>query len=123
MCPACFAATARPMDSVLLPLPPFWVAMTIVCIEDVPRNSYGLSGYAILKVHRIRRCRAILALDVPARSEETRIAVVRITPIHHRVTWLMIVNEVLPGDYRVKNRVNGTLISGDPQPARRWNPR
>src|ERR1700682_2201081 len=46
VCPAWIAARARPIASVLLPLPPFWVASTIVCI---PRSvCYEICGYATL---------------------------------------------------------------------------
>src|ERR1700694_2225195 len=34
VCAAWIAARARPIASVLLPLPPFWVASTIVCIVN-----------------------------------------------------------------------------------------
>src|ERR1700724_1473901 len=58
VCPPWIAARARPMASVLLPLPPFWVANTIVYIV----GSFGLVlrdlQYALL-LHRILRCRAL----------------------------------------------------------------
>src|SRR5579863_4808508 len=34
LCPAFLAASASPIVNVLLPLPPFWVAKTIVCIRQ-----------------------------------------------------------------------------------------
>src|ERR1700759_3471666 len=44
---------ARPTASVLLPLPPFWVANTIVCIGWHPSDDVmGCLGYA--ELHRIR---------------------------------------------------------------------
>src|ERR1700738_5697906 len=77
VCPASIAARARPIASVLLPLPPFWVAKTIVCIVDSSGIGFhGICGYAHCIV---LRCRAILAQDVPARSKTQGIAAVRIT--------------------------------------------
>jgi hypothetical protein len=65
--------------SVLLPLPPFWVASTIVCIV----SSFGLlvgeiAGRSTVASHSAMP--SILAQDVPARSRTLRgIAAVRIT--------------------------------------------
>src|SRR5437588_446151 len=63
------AASARPMASVLLPEPPFWVANTIVCIIN-PLDSY-LGGRWLRHTsrNRILRCRAMLAQTCPARSK------------------------------------------------------
>src|SRR4051812_7108301 len=71
VCPACIAARANPTASVLLPLPPFWVAKTIVCIL----NSFGFV-FGDLRLRALScialRCRAVLAQDVPARSRNSK---------------------------------------------------
>src|SRR5260370_36889190 len=80
VCPARIAASERPIASVLLPLPPFWVASTIVCIVNPSECLLRDPRLRHTELHRIRRCRAILAQDVPARSRNLQgIAAVRIT--------------------------------------------
>src|ERR1700724_662735 len=80
VCPAWIAARARPIASVLLPLPPFWVASTIVCIVNPSECLLRDLRLRHTELHRGLRCRAILAQDVPARSRNLQgIAAVRIT--------------------------------------------
>src|SRR6201999_841428 len=50
-CPVRWAASARPMARVLLPLPPFRVANTITSIEN-PSDHSGLRGSPNLHRHR-----------------------------------------------------------------------
>ena len=54
------------MASVLLPLPPFWVAKTMVYMEVCFKELQALR-IRCTELHRLSRCRAILAQDVPAR--------------------------------------------------------
>src|SRR3569832_57710 len=57
LCPAALAASASPIANVLLPLPPFWVAKTFVCIwstmplGEVPRG-YAEQGASVLDADR-----------------------------------------------------------------------
>src|SRR5581483_6449283 len=46
VCPAFLAASASPIANVLLPLPPFWVANTIVCIRQRFLWVFLARGYA-----------------------------------------------------------------------------
>src|SRR5471032_2372411 len=76
VCPAWMAARARPMASVLLPLPPFWVASTIVCI--VGSLGVFVAGFAVrstLAAHSALP--SILALDCrpdPGKPGESRLS-------------------------------------------------
>src|ERR1700722_19696584 len=74
------AASERPIASVLLPLPPFWVASTIVYIL-IRSLGFVSQGFAVRStVASNSTMPSILAQDVPARSVKLSwIAAVRIT--------------------------------------------
>src|SRR5437763_2529955 len=100
------AASARPMASVVLPEPPFWVAKTIVCI-DGPLDSFeGFCGYATRSRNRILRCRAIARSDLPSPIQRPfGIAVVRISNIAMMPDYRIV---AIPYEY-LRSSANGLI--------------
>src|SRR5215472_6824826 len=80
LCPACLAASASPMASVLLPLPPFWVANTMVCMgKDIliclraPRiRQTALHPLLDAEPFSLRTCRADPGHFLGSRWSESR---------------------------------------------------